>query len=141
MSLGAASARAKRRATKTLATASFDGTAKLWDAATGAVKHTLAGHKGVVMTVAVSPDGKTIATGGIDTTIRLWDAATGKETNRLDRQPGHRSWVNALVFTPDGKHFYSAGSDNSVLHWWLTDLPHGGRMTRIRAAEVATTST
>ncbi len=121
---------------KALATASFDGTAKLWDAATGEVRHTLAGHKGVVMTVAVSPDGKTVATGGIDTTIRLWDAATGKETSRLDRQPGHRSWVNAVAFTPDGKHFYSASSDNTVLYWWLDDLPHGGRTTKIRAAEV-----
>jgi WD40 repeat protein len=41
-----------------LATASSDGTARLWDPATGGHLRTLAGHDHVVYGVAFSPDGR-----------------------------------------------------------------------------------
>src|SRR4029079_5687553 len=43
---------------KSLATASFDKTVKLWDPATGKALHTLKGHDNQVYAVAYSPDGK-----------------------------------------------------------------------------------
>ena len=45
-----------------LATASFDGSAKLWDAVSGKELLTLSGHAANVFGVTFSPDGKTIAT-------------------------------------------------------------------------------
>ncbi|MFD5615200.1 trypsin-like peptidase domain-containing protein, partial [Kitasatospora sp. NPDC127060] len=43
----------------TVATGSADGTARLWDAATGQTRTTLTGHTGAVASVAFSPDGHT----------------------------------------------------------------------------------
>ncbi|HUS59118.1 MAG TPA: hypothetical protein VM141_10740, partial [Planctomycetota bacterium] len=57
-------------------TGSYDDTAKLWDAATGACIRTFTGHTSDVWSVAFSPDGtKVLTAGGYD--AKLWDAATG----------------------------------------------------------------
>lgn len=42
---------------KWVATAGYDKTAKIWDAKTGAERHTLGGHTGPVYGVSFSPDG------------------------------------------------------------------------------------
>ena len=60
---------------KTLASASYDGTLKLWDVAGGKERATLKGHTDAVLCVAFSPDGKALASAGYDTTVRLWDPA------------------------------------------------------------------
>ncbi|MBP8857939.1 MAG: hypothetical protein KBG60_07955, partial [Anaerolineaceae bacterium] len=44
-----------------------------WDASSGEILHTLAGHTGSVRSVAFSPDGSTLASGSYDGTIIIWD--------------------------------------------------------------------
>src|SRR5215217_2954561 len=64
---------------KTVATASADGTARLWDADTGKERAALRGHERDVLGVAFARAGMAdvVATCGADGTVRLWDAATG----------------------------------------------------------------
>ena len=50
---------------KTLASASYDGTLKLWDMAIGKERATLGEYRGCLGCVAFSPDGKTLASGAI----------------------------------------------------------------------------
>ncbi|MEH2293264.1 nSTAND1 domain-containing NTPase, partial [Nostoc sp.] len=57
---------------KTIATASDDKTARLWNLQ-GQLLHEFKGHQGIVNSVSFSPDGKTIATASDDKTARLWN--------------------------------------------------------------------
>jgi WD40 repeat protein len=87
-----------------LATGHRDGTVRLWDPATGKVRHLTAGA--VVSSLAFSPDGRLLASGHTDRTVRLWDPVGAKEVHRL---AGHRGWVTALAFSPDGRRLASGG--------------------------------
>jgi WD40 repeat protein len=88
-----------------IATASSDGTAKIWDTGSGMLLHTLGdgGNGGNVVNVAYSPDGKTVATGTSSTrgdsgTARLWDARTGALKRVIETKAG----IGRVLFSPDG---------------------------------------
>jgi WD40 repeat protein/tRNA A-37 threonylcarbamoyl transferase component Bud32 len=111
---------------KTLATAGSDGTAKLWDAATGKVEVSLEGHTDQVQCLAFSPDGQILATGAGGFTrqgeLRLWDAATGKLKATLEEEAES---VQAVAFSPDGKILAAGGYSHGKL-WDLStgELKH-----------------
>ena len=69
-------------------TASDDGTARIWDAASGEELTLLRGHSGWVVSAAFSPDGTRVVTASYDGTARIWDAASGKELARLRGHTG-----------------------------------------------------
>ncbi|PWI65088.1 hypothetical protein PCL_07387 [Purpureocillium lilacinum] len=99
---------------KLLASASFDRTVKVWDAATGDIVRTLEAHSYHVRSVAFSPDGKLLASASDDRTLKVWDAATGEVQQTLE---GHRKSVKSVAFSPDGKLLASASSDGIVKVW------------------------
>ncbi|PWS38292.1 hypothetical protein DFH01_03090 [Falsiroseomonas bella] len=78
-----------------LASAAWDGTARLWTLATGEAR-VLEGHRGNVNAVAFRPDG-TLATAGFDGTVRLWPAG---EAGLVLAEFGFPQ--NALAALPDG---------------------------------------
>lgn len=97
-----------------LASASRDGTVRLWDAATGTTKRTLKGHGNSVTAVAFSPNGQILASASSDGTVQLWDAATGTAKQTLK---GHRGSVTAVTFSPNGQMLASASHDHTVRLW------------------------
>ncbi len=101
-----------------IVTGGMDGTAQLWDAASGQAVHTLIGHSGPIMDVLFSPDGKYVLTTSIDKTARIWDTVTGSEVRRLT---GHRDAVYAASYSPDGAHIVTSSIDGDV-RFWSTDL-------------------
>ena len=103
---------------KTLASASWNNTIKLWNMANGKVKTTLKAHQDIVRSMAFSPDGKTLATGSRDKTIKLWDMASGKVKTTIE---GHQDSVMSVAFSPDGKTLAS-GSDDKTIKLWSLDL-------------------
>ena len=58
---------------RTLATGSWDGTVRLWDAATGAERAAFAWGIGKVFAVAFAPDGLRLAAGGDSGKVVVWD--------------------------------------------------------------------
>jgi predicted NACHT family NTPase len=62
-----------------LATASQDGTARLWEAEGGRETALLRGHGGAVQSVAFSLDGRRLATASLDRTARLWEVFRSRE--------------------------------------------------------------
>jgi WD40 repeat protein len=55
-----------------VATAGADGTAQLFEIASGGCVRTLTDHSGPVNSVAFRPGGGQLATGGADSTAKLW---------------------------------------------------------------------
>ena len=111
---------------KTVLTGSDDGTARLWDAATGAPLGAAMTHQYSVDSMAFSPDGKTVLTGSGDT-ARLWDAATGAP---LGAAMTHQGSVKTMAFSPDGEAVLT-GSDDGTARLWdaATGAPLGAAMT------------
>ncbi|AVV47096.1 DNA-binding protein [Streptomyces sp. P3] len=97
-----------------LASASSDGTVRLWDAAAKRSVGELAGHHGPVRSVSFSPDGRTLASASSDATIRLWSVSDRRQIAVLT---GHRGPVRAVSFSPDGRTVASAGQDGTVRLW------------------------
>ena len=109
-----------------VATASYDRTAKVWEAATGKELVTLGGHGATVEAVAFSPDGKFLATGSYDGTVKLWDWAAGKE---LATFAGHSNMIRSLAYSPDGKTVASGSHDNTIKLW---DVARGRERAHLR---------
>jgi WD40 repeat protein len=79
-----------------LASASRDGTARLWDEATGRTAMVLKGHKASVRSIAFSPvDARVALTASDDKTLKWWDTSTGACTQTL-RCRGGMLWGAAL---------------------------------------------
>ena len=96
-----------------LATASADGTVRLWDPRTGDHRTTLGGHTGSVLSVAFHPLNGLLASASIDGTVRLWNPNTGGHEATLD----HESPVLDIAFSPDGEVLASANINGSVRLW------------------------
>ncbi|MEU6806776.1 WD40 repeat domain-containing protein, partial [Streptomyces neyagawaensis] len=95
-------------------TAGDDGWVRIWNAATGVLRHSLTDHVSGSRAVAFSPDGTLLATGGEDRRVRLWDPRTGAGLQTLS---GHEGYVNTVAFSPDGTLLATAGYDRSVRLW------------------------
>ena len=94
-------------------TASWDGTAKLWDAVQGNLLSTFAGHMGRLYFADFLPDGRMV-TGGQDNTARIWDRETG---DLLCVFRAHTATVGSVAFSPEGKYVLTGNWDGKARLW------------------------
>ncbi len=99
-------------------TASWDMTARVWDAATGRDLLKLSGHKGAVNSAFFSPDGRLVLTASDDGTAVTWDAGSGARHVTL---ADHGGSVRRARFSGDGTLIVTACEDAVARIWSARD--------------------
>ncbi|MBW4463263.1 MAG: hypothetical protein KME47_23940 [Nodosilinea sp. WJT8-NPBG4] len=98
---------------KTIATASYDNTVKLWDQH-GQPKPVEMSHDTDVLDAVFSPDGTTIASADVSGIIKLWSNQGISQGTPIQ---AHDGYILALQFDPQGDRFASAGEDGTIRLW------------------------
>ena len=114
-----------------IATASIDGTVRIWDL-DASERFVFREHEDAVHDVAWHPDGQRLASASADGTVKIW-AIDGKTiASRTD----HEAPVNAVAWNPNGKILVS-GCENKVIRFWSSEGEEGpvatGHIGPIRA--------
>ncbi len=105
-----------------LATASDDGSARLWDAESGAERVRVA-HQRSVRRALFAPDGQCFATTSEDRVVRVWDLQ-GKPVPGYTLR-GHTHFVFSGAFTRDGSRLVTASSDMTLRVWDMRPRSRG----------------
>jgi WD40 repeat protein len=97
---------------KTVLTAGYDDTVRLWDAAGRQLRRFETNSAG--MGTALSPDGRVLALAGWKGDVNLWDVTKGE---RLRGWPADARSLDVVAFSPDAKTLATGGLDQRM-HLW-----------------------
>jgi WD40 repeat protein len=98
-------------------TASHDGTARVWNPATGAETLRFSAHGASVLALTASIDGAVVVTGGGDNRALQWDAVTGVISRTY---ADHASPVVSVAMSPDSTRVATGSRDASLRLWSTT---------------------
>lgn len=93
-----------------IATASFDGTIKIWDGSSGTGIYTLKHHTQPVYAIDFSSCGKYIASGSLDETLLVWRLQDGQ----LIRGYKDRGSIFEVIWSPTGDRIAACTSDATL---------------------------
>jgi WD40 repeat protein/tetratricopeptide (TPR) repeat protein len=114
-----------------VATGSFDGTARIWDAADGHPATDWLRHGGKIRCVQFSRDGRYLASASEDATARIWDAQSGRP---VTEPLTHGHAVVMVDFSCDGTLLVTASDDGTASVWKVANGERMGEPLRHEAA-------
>ncbi|MES1212956.1 MAG: serine/threonine-protein kinase [Singulisphaera sp.] len=120
-----------------LASASRDGTIRLWNTTDWSLKRVLTGHEGAVNAVAFLPASDVIFSGGDDGTVRRWNLANGSSTVMAQEA----AVIDCLACSLKGDYLAWASScdaesaENTIATITLCDAATGANQRHLRGHE------
>ena len=109
-----------------LATAEYDGTIRICDAATSNVLDQWFAHPGGVQCLKFTRDGRTLVSCGKDGTAKVWDVATREVKTTMASGAEH---LFTLDLSHDEKTLLTGSSDDTAVQW---DVETGQRKAEFR---------
>lgn len=112
---------------KRIVTASWDKTARIWNAETGDPLYSPLQHSGRVHSAQFSPDGEWVATASLDQIAQVWNVRTGQPRFRAlkhgsaTEDPGRDTDTHVIQFSPDGKWLATGSWDGLARTWDATN--------------------
>ncbi|KAF4661769.1 hypothetical protein FOZ61_002968, partial [Perkinsus olseni] len=120
---------------RVIVTGGDDYRLRVWDAKTGRLKSTLAGHTGEVMETAVNYCDTIVASSATDKTVRLWKVSDEDQQSHPLTALQFTAEVHFMAFSPSQHHeqvFITVTCDGGIFIWDLATV------TRDNAGEVLT---
>jgi WD40 repeat protein len=99
-----------------LCSAGLDGNLRVWDLASGELRHSFA-HARDLLCMAAHNGLGLVACGGLDRSLRVWDVVSGREMVRL----AHQGAVTALSWSEDGRWLLSGCGDGTARLWAVSE--------------------
>ncbi|KAJ1729647.1 hypothetical protein LPJ61_003419 [Coemansia biformis] len=122
-----------------IASASRDGSVKIWDGASGKCVRTIdRAHDGKAATAAVfSQDSKHVLTAGLDSCVRMWDAASGRMVQEYVGASADAASAQA-VFSHGGAQVMAPDAATNTVAVW--DAASGQLLAKVAAHSQRITS-
>jgi WD40 repeat protein/tRNA A-37 threonylcarbamoyl transferase component Bud32 len=98
-----------------LASASVDGTVRIWDVLAGKELVPALHHENGVICVAFSRDGQFLASGGHDRVVKIWDARSWKLIQEVSDATGT---IQSVAFHPKDSRMLAWGSRDATVKIW-----------------------
>jgi eukaryotic-like serine/threonine-protein kinase len=117
-----------------LASASADGSARLWDVAQGSALAPPLQHDGPVRAVAFRPHGEMLATASLDGKVRRWNALSGEPIGRPIELGVP---ISAVIFNADGSRMAVAGRTVAPCLWDAAKGKPAGAVAKLDARVLA----
>jgi WD40 repeat protein/DNA-binding SARP family transcriptional activator/energy-coupling factor transporter ATP-binding protein EcfA2 len=109
-----------------------DGSVRLLDLRTGALRTAAGRHEGPVVAMRFSPRGHRLVTAGDDERLIVWDLRGANAVETIAARG--LGLVQDLAVSRDGRTAYSAGRDGTVIAWDLTGDRRWERRFDVRSA-------
>jgi WD40 repeat protein len=119
---------------KYVAAGGNDGTARIWETATGDAIGIAVGHAQQVTHVAFAPADRGVVSASSDGAVKVWSI----EGRLLSLLSGHTAAVTSVSFSPDGRAVLSASEDGTARLWDPWSEPQLPVVARVKGVKSLT---
>jgi WD40 repeat protein len=121
-----------------LASASYDGSVKVWDVQTLTAVSTMPTNEEALLCVTFSDDGKYLAAAGYDERVSVWENWQNAQPRLRFELKGHCDGITSVLMLEDNRRVITASDDGTLRVWDLVKEQELLRLTgHISSVETA----